>query len=53
MALSIETTYGLAGPCQRWMTPKDLKKLGISMVRAIGTYHNIGQRTKASTGCGH
>jgi hypothetical protein len=51
MALSIETTYGLAGPCQRWMTPSDLKKLGVSMVRAIGTYHNIGQLSKASSNC--
>ena len=51
MALSIETTYGLAGPCQRWMTPADLKKLGVSMVRAIGTYHKIGQLNKASSDC--
>jgi len=52
MALSVETTYGLAGPCQRWTTPNDLKKLGVSMARAIGTYHNIGRLSRVPIGCG-
>lgn len=47
MAISIETTYGLAGNCNRWMTPDDLKELGASLAKSIGSYHNVGRFSKA------
>jgi hypothetical protein len=47
MAISIETTYGLAGDCNRWMTPDDLKVLGASLAKSIGSYHNLGRFSKA------
>lgn len=51
MAISIESTYGLAGSCNRWMTPTDLQEIGKSMAKAIGVYHNIGRAQKNSKTC--
>lgn len=51
MAISIESTYGLAGDCNRWMTPKDLQNIGRSMAKAIGVYHNIGSNQKQIKTC--
>lgn len=51
MAISIESTYGLAGNCNRWMTPDDLRGIGTSMARAIGVYHNIGRDSKNTGRC--
>lgn len=50
MALSIESTYGLAGNCGRWMTPRDLKELGTSLAKAVGVYHQLGQFQRSPNG---
>lgn len=39
MALTLESTYGLAGKSGRWVKPRDLRALGESLARAIGSYH--------------
>jgi len=39
MALTLESTYGLAGKTGRWVKPRDLRALGESLAEAIGGYH--------------
>jgi hypothetical protein len=39
MALTLESTYGLAGKTGRWVKPRDLRALGESLAQAIGGYH--------------
>lgn len=39
MALSIESTYGRAANGRRWVTPADMRKMGVSLAKAIGRYH--------------
>ncbi len=39
MALTLESTYGLAGKSGRWVKPRDLRALGEALALAIGSYH--------------
>jgi len=44
MALSIESTYGRVPGQKRWVSPDDMRQLGVSLARSLGRYHGISTR---------
>jgi hypothetical protein len=40
-ALTIESTYGLAGGSRHWVKPEDMRRLGASLARAIARVHGL------------
>jgi hypothetical protein len=41
MAVTIESTYGMAGNSHRWVKPDDMRRLGAALGRAIARYHGL------------
>ncbi len=41
MAITLETVYGRGGYAPKWITPKEIRDLGLAVGYAIMTYHHI------------